>query len=551
MDFNFLARDVASRLHHRGSFLSPEHADVGAFLKALSAFEPSKDQFEIRKLDILSAFSFTAPTQDKPFAFADGMAIIPITGILVNRMSWSSSFATGYGFIRSQMQAALDDDDVDLIVYDVNSPGGVSSGCAELAQEMFDSRSAKPSLAVVDSMAYSAAYFLASAASRIAVAPSGGVGSIGCVAMHVDLSGMLAEDGVKITFIQAGDLKTDGNPYQPLSARAKENIQQDVDYHYGIFTDAVAKQRDMPSEDVRNTEAATYLPPEALDIGLVDVVETPSAALARFRANGGDGMTGTRSAASNSSEDWKCGAARDLPVKESGSWDGPAAAERMFDAAGFNGSSPNATEARAGFLAYDADDPTKKGSYKLPFADIVDGKKTAVRSGLNAAAQRLSNTNIPSSVKDEAQKVIDGYKPKTDSKEENEMDRAVLSATVASAVATALAAERTRQSGIRTSPEATGREKLADHLSNNTDMTVEAAVAILAASPKEVPAAQTGTRQASGFAAAMDSTKNPNIKADGGTGGPEGDTPVTRATRLLNVFSKGSGKTITLEQSTA
>ncbi|PZP55979.1 MAG: S49 family peptidase, partial [Delftia acidovorans] len=117
---------------------------------------------------------------NKPFAFSGGFAIIPIHGSLINRYGgYYHGYVTGYNFIRSQMNAALADPDVEAIIFDVNSNGGEAAGCFELANEIFASRAVKPSFSVVDSNAYSAAYALGSAATKMAVIPSGGAGSIG------------------------------------------------------------------------------------------------------------------------------------------------------------------------------------------------------------------------------------------------------------------------------------------------------------------------------------------------------------------------------------
>lgn len=284
MSFTAFARDVASRLHHRGVLIERGHADVAADLREIAAVIPAemKAAFTARQFDILAGYGFQPVEQSKPFAYADGVAIIPIHGLLINRMSWSYSFATGYNFIRSQRQAAVADGDVKLIVYDVNSSGGLASGCAELAAEMYEGRDEKPSIAVVDARCYSAAFFLASACDRLIVTPSGGVGSIGCVAMHVDLSGMLEQDGVKITFIYEGAEKVDGNSYEPLSNRARDSIQRDVSYHYGLFVEAVARHRGLSEDEVRATEARCYLPPEALELGLIDGIQTPTEAVSDF-----------------------------------------------------------------------------------------------------------------------------------------------------------------------------------------------------------------------------------------------------------------------------
>lgn len=113
-----------------------------------------------------------------------------------------------------------------------------------------------------------------------------------------------------------------------------------------------------------------------------------------------------------SNPDWKCGAARDLAIVDDDSWDGAAAEAAIFSACGFDGDSPDTAKARKAFLAYDASDASKKGSYKLPFCKVVDGAFKASAAGIRAAASRLPNTDIPQSVKDSARDVLDGYEAK-------------------------------------------------------------------------------------------------------------------------------------------
>ena len=247
------------------AFVSPEHCDFAAELSATARLEPRLDK-------ALVSARYGLEVSAKPFAYQGGVAVIPVHGLLLNRFPGSVGFATGYDFVRGQLRMALADPDVSHIVFDINSNGGMAAGCEELAQEIHRSRESKPSLAVVDSSCYSGAYYLGSAASRIVSTASGGVGSIGVVAMHVDQSKLLEDAGVSVTFIQAGDEKTDGNAYQPLSERARERINSTVQYHYGLFTEAVSKFRGIPVEDVRATEARCYTPPEAQGLGLIDGV---------------------------------------------------------------------------------------------------------------------------------------------------------------------------------------------------------------------------------------------------------------------------------------
>lgn len=108
--------------------------------------------------------------------------------------------------------------------------------------------------------------------------------------------------------------------------------------------------------------------------------------------------------------DFAVGAARDLPLNQTASWDGGEATQAIFAWAG--GDEFDAAKARRAFLAYDKSAADQRGSYKLPFARPIDGELTAVRAGLNNAASRLSQTSIPQAVKDRARAVIDGYQEK-------------------------------------------------------------------------------------------------------------------------------------------
>lgn len=297
LDMQSFARDIADRLHHSASYFPEEQVGkLTADLRSIASIDwsRSKDLFIARKRDLVLSYGYqpTHQTDEKPFAFAAGLAFIPVHGMLINRFSGSYSFATGYNFIRSQRMAAEADPDVLGIIYDYNTYGGTAAGCAELSKEMFDSRAVKPSLGVIDHSCYSAGYFLGSANDTLVGSPSCGTGSIGCVSMHVDLSEMLKQDGIKITFIKSGKEKTDGNPYEPLSATAKKTIQSSVDYHASLFFEAVARNRGIDESDIRSFQARCFDPPGALENGLIDSIQTPSEAVSSFlnSLNGGVSM---------------------------------------------------------------------------------------------------------------------------------------------------------------------------------------------------------------------------------------------------------------------
>lgn len=276
------ARSALSRMNLHEVFIAHHYQGLAADLAKMASTDPAaaREKFltETRH-ELCEAYGFTRREQSKPFAFADGFAIIPVHGTLINRFGASYGYVTGYNFIRNQHNAAMLDPDVKYIVHDHNSYGGEAAGCFELADEIFDSRGEKPIIAVVDSNCYSASMALASAADKIFVTPSSGVGSIGVVAMHVDMSKMLSDWGINITFIHSGDHKVDGNPYEKLDPAVKKDIQAGVDKSRAKFVSLVARNLGLDEKVVYDTEARTYRADDALKIGLVHAVAVPSVAL--------------------------------------------------------------------------------------------------------------------------------------------------------------------------------------------------------------------------------------------------------------------------------
>jgi len=271
------AMSALGRMNGRPAYLSPAYptTDLARDLLALANADYDREiqQMPRRQTELLAAFGFgPSETQEqKSFAYSDGLAFIPVHGVLLNRYAYSWGYVTGYDFIRQQLRAASADPDVKAIVFDVNSPGGMAAGCLELSTEI--AAAEKPTMAVVDAQACSAAYWLASATDKVVLTPSGHAGSIGCVVVHASYAGMLKDAGVEITFVFAGQHKVDGNPYEVLSDSVKADIQKSVDAAYGQFVAGVAANRDMTEQAVRDTEARVYDAEEALSAGLVDAVQ--------------------------------------------------------------------------------------------------------------------------------------------------------------------------------------------------------------------------------------------------------------------------------------
>lgn len=213
-----------------------------------------------------------------------GIAIIPVHGTLVRRAIGleAASSLTSYGEIAARLDTALADPQVSGILLDLDSPGGEAGGVFELAARIRAANDIKPVWAHANDSAYSAAYAIAAAASRLTLSQTAGVGSIGVIALHVDQSIKDAKDGIAFTAIYAGHHKNDFSPHAPLSPQAASTLQTEVDRLYGIFVSQVAQMRGLDSDAVRATEAGLLFGEAAVTAGLADAVISLDQVLVEF-----------------------------------------------------------------------------------------------------------------------------------------------------------------------------------------------------------------------------------------------------------------------------
>lgn len=219
-------------------------------------------------------------------ATSANIAVIPIVGVIEHRMEAMGNISGGMSpnTIAQSFRAALNDASVSAIVLDIDSPGGTVLGLSELGDEIRAARGKKPVVAVANSVAASAAYWLGSQAEEFVVTPSGQVGSIGVLSMHQDITGLLEQEGVKINLIHFGKYKVEGNPFEVLGDEARAAIQADVDAYGGMFHRAVAKGRGVAVEKVRSDfgQGRMLMASDALARGMVDAVETFDDVIARL-----------------------------------------------------------------------------------------------------------------------------------------------------------------------------------------------------------------------------------------------------------------------------
>lgn len=216
------------------------------------------------------------------------VAVISVAGVIAQHASQVDNISgpggTSTERVAQSLRTALSDQAVRAIVLNVNSPGGQVYGVQALADEIYKARGKKPIVAQVNSLAASAAYWIASSTDEIVMTPGSQAGGIGVYTVHKDVSKAAEMKGEKYTVISAGKFKVEGIPYEPLQDEAMQAMQKTTNAYYSDFTRFVARGRGVSVNDVRSGfgEGRLEKDEDAVKLGMADRVDTLEATLKRL-----------------------------------------------------------------------------------------------------------------------------------------------------------------------------------------------------------------------------------------------------------------------------
>lgn len=233
------------------------------------------------------AFLFLDDEDDMPGARALGhhlieriegsdTALLKVAGSLVpTHQAWHPHMAgrvTSYEALAGAAHLLAEDDSVKRVVLKVASSGGAVTGVDRAAERIRWLDRHKPVVSHVDSMAFSAGYWLASSAREVV---AGGrmaeFGSIGTLMVHQSLHRMAQDEGIDVTVFRAGDHKAMGHPLEALTDEARAYLQADVDKTNTFFLEHVSRRRNLMISDQRVwADGKTFFAAEAQSVGLVD-----------------------------------------------------------------------------------------------------------------------------------------------------------------------------------------------------------------------------------------------------------------------------------------
>ena len=220
----------------------------------------------------------------------DGAAVIPLTGVLGQRMNLMSNMSGGTStqLFARDVKAAAADPAVTSIVLLIDSPGGTVAGTQAAADAVRAVRGVKPIGAYVEGMMASAAAWIGTAADVVALESSTTqAGSIGVVATHTDTSKAQEASGIKTTEVVAGKYKRITSQNGPLTESGAQVMQDQVDYLYSEFVSDVAANRGTSPETVlaNMADGRMFIGQQAINAGLADQITSLEAFIAQLNAS--------------------------------------------------------------------------------------------------------------------------------------------------------------------------------------------------------------------------------------------------------------------------
>ncbi len=177
------------------------------------------------------------------------------------------------------LMVVAEDDDARALIVHVNSPGGSVVGGEDLYNSLRAVASQKPVVAVMGTLATSAAYMTAIASDQIFAREGTVTGSIGVLFQTTEITELLGTLGIKAETIKSSPLKAQPSPFEPLSDEGRAATKALVDDMYDFFVGLVAERRGLGGpETLRVADGRVFTGRQALQAGLIDAIGGEAAA---------------------------------------------------------------------------------------------------------------------------------------------------------------------------------------------------------------------------------------------------------------------------------
>jgi protease-4 len=225
-------------------------------------------------------FALLAESLGKPDVPENSVLVLKISGDLPD-YSPENAMAKAFGIeqkpdftsLLTQLRKAKVDSRVGAVLLDIDFPGIGWGKADELREAVKDFRaSGKPAYAFME-IGTNREYYIATAAEKIFLPPSGDIYINGFAAQAMFYRGSLDKLGIEPQFLKIGKYKNAPDQYteKKMSEGQEEVINAILDDYYGRMINTIAETRKKSPEDVKTIiDNAPYNAPQAKQQGLID-----------------------------------------------------------------------------------------------------------------------------------------------------------------------------------------------------------------------------------------------------------------------------------------
>ncbi|MBY0545174.1 MAG: protease SohB [Gammaproteobacteria bacterium] len=162
----------------------------------------------------------------------------------------------------------------DEVLVNIESPGGVVHAYGLCASQLARLRERNiPLIAIVDKVAASGGYLMASVANQIIAAPFAIVGSIGVVAQLPNFHRLLKENHIDFEQITAGEYKRTLTYFGENTPKARNKLQEEIDNIHQLFKQFITQYR--PQLDINAVSTGEFwFGTDAIELKLIDKIGT-------------------------------------------------------------------------------------------------------------------------------------------------------------------------------------------------------------------------------------------------------------------------------------
>lgn len=210
------------------------------------------------------------------------IAVIRLKGMITSYLPGAVG-ASMVEDLKLQLKQAVEDSNVRAIVLAVDSPGGEVTASDEIYTAVKKAKEKKPVVVSMGGLAASGGYYVAIAGSYIFANETTFTGSIGVIMQTYNYESLFDKVGLKAVTYKSGAFKDMMSGSRTATPAEVEYINGLVMQTYGRFVGLVAKERNLPEEDLRKgpADGRVISGKDALTLKLVDAIGDFDAAVAK------------------------------------------------------------------------------------------------------------------------------------------------------------------------------------------------------------------------------------------------------------------------------